>query len=302
MLKFLRYKQNMITFQIFSISVLISTLLGCKKDLEKAPITLNPDTTITTKTYAKILPVSLFDANLTKNGNLSAYQFLSGDAFTAMVIDPSRISVVNDPVFGTKRKVMYMDVRNQDTGGLTENPRAQVQTPMNYVSGQSIYVGLSVRFTQSMWTYFLTFAEFYGAPYSGTSPFRMAVQGSDLVASATSNGKQTNLWQAPLQTNVWYDFVYHEVLSKSSNRGLVEVWLRKQGETTFTQIVSATKIPTITSSNITGPNYHKLACYYDKNNTYTDATKKTHLMEVKMYLGNHKVGSSFNAVAPTLLN
>ena len=162
-------------------------------------------------------------------------------------------------------------------------------------------LGSQLGLPQNIWTYFLTFAEFYGAPYSGTSPFRLAIQGSNIVASATANGKQTNLWQTPMQTNVWYDFVYHEILSKNAAKGMVEVWLRKQGETEFTHIVLPTNIPTITAANLTGPNYHKLACYYDLQNTYTDASKKTHLTEVKMYLGNHKIGKGFNAVAPALM-
>ena len=235
------------------------------------------------------------------NGNLSAYNQISGDPLSAMVIDPSRISVVNDPFYGSKRKVMYMNVRPQDTGGLTDNPRAQVQTPMNYVSGQTVYVGLSVRFTQAIWTYFLTFSELYGAPYNGTSPFRLAVQGNDIVASTTDNGIQTNLWQTSIQPNVWYDFVYCETLDSESSKGSVQVWLRKQGATAFTQIIKTTKIATITAANLTGPNYHKLACYYDKSNTYTDSTKKTHVSAVKMYLASHKVGSSFNLVAPALI-
>jgi hypothetical protein len=100
---------------------------------------------------------------------------------------------------------------------------------------------------------------------------------------------------------LWYDFVYAETLSQDASKGCVQVWLRKQGETAFKQILAPIKIPTVTAANLTGPNYHKLACYYDKNNTFTDATKKTQVKEIKMYLGNHKVGSSFDQVAPQLI-
>ena len=122
-----------VPMSLFFISVV--TLLSCNKDLAPAPINHIIDTTVTNASLKQVDELIPFNSNLTKNDNLSAYQTITGDAFTAMVIDPSRISVVNDPVFGSKRKVMYMDVRNQDTGGLTENPRAQVQTPMNYVAG-----------------------------------------------------------------------------------------------------------------------------------------------------------------------
>jgi hypothetical protein len=82
----------------------------------------------------------------------------------------------------------------------------------------------------------------------------------------------------------------------------VQVWLRKTGASSFTQIVAPTKIPTITRANVTGPNYHKLACYYDKSYIFTDAKKKTKVIEVKEYLTNHKVGSTFASVAPAYIH
>jgi hypothetical protein len=307
--------KQFLKFPLYSLVMLIASFIwtlffaSCKKDeaailpanaisVTKSASADSASSIGTTKaaTPAKIKQSSptpvFFDADLTGKGNLSAY---------AMVINPSRISVVNDPVYGSKRKVMFMDVRTGDTGGLTENPRAQVQTSMNYTEGQTVYVGLSVRFTENLWTYFLTFSELYGAPYVGTSPFRLGLQGSNIVASATSGGKQTNLWQEPMQTSIWYDFVYCEVLSHDPSKGTVQLWIRKQGESSFREILPATKIATITTANLLGPNYHKLACYYDKSNTFTDASRKTRVSEVKMYLGNHKVGGSFDQVAPAAL-
>ncbi|WP_426671219.1 heparin lyase I family protein [Mucilaginibacter sp. McL0603] len=288
--------------------IFIATLLftGCQKEdtsVNTIAAAKPATSAISVSSLASLqsAPVAFFDASLDQKKNLSSYATVKGDPYSAMVINPNRISVVNDPVFGSKRKVMLMDVRTQDNGGVTENPRAQVQTPMNYVEGQTVYIGFSVRFTQSFWTYFLTFSELYGAPYAGTSPFRLSIQGSNIVASATNSGKQTNLWQEPMQAGLWYDFVYCETLSHDALKGSVQVWLRKQGETTFKQVLTLTKIPTVTAANLTGPNYHKLACYYDKENTFVDASKKTRVSEIKMYLGNHKVGSSFDQVAPTLI-
>jgi hypothetical protein len=104
-----------------------------------------------------------------------------------------------------------------------------------------------------------------------------------------------------MEAGVWYDFVYCEVLSNNALTGTVQVWLRKQGESGYTQILAPTRLATITAANLPGPNYHKLACYYDKSNTFTDASKKNRVNEVKMYLGSHKVGGSFDAVAPALI-
>jgi Polysaccharide lyase len=296
---------KLIMLQLIFIATLSFT--GCQKEgvtVNAAAATQPHTQAISVSTLASVqsTPVAFFDADLDQKKNLSSYATVKGDPYSAMVINPNRISVVNDPVFGSKRKVMLMDVRPQDNGGVTENPRAQVQTPMNYVEGQTVYIGFSVRFTQSFWTYFLTFSELYGAPYVGTSPFRLSIQGSNIVASATNAGKQTNLWQEPMQAGLWYDFVYCETLSYDPSKGSVQVWLRKQGETTFKQVLAPTKIPTVTAANLTGPNYHKLACYYDKENTFVDASKKTKVSEIKMYLGNHKVGSSFDQVAPAVLH
>lgn len=242
-----------------------------------------------------------FDADLDQKNDLSAYAATPGDKLTAMVINPGCISIVNDPVYGAKRKVMKMDVGSKETAGVTENPRAQVQTHMDYVEGQTIYVGLSVRFPKVFWTYFLTFAEFYGAPYKGTSPFRLAVQANNVVASATNSEKQINLWQEPLKAGIWYDFVYKEVLDANPDKGAVQLWVREQGETKFTEVIADTKIATITAANLIGPNYHKLACYYDRAHTYTDATKAKNVTSIQMYLTNHKIGGTFDDVAPKLI-
>jgi hypothetical protein len=299
-----KHFKKTLLFELMIANLLFYILIltgGCKKDVAPVKPAEGVNAVAIAAVQSKPIAVPFFDAGLDKRGDLSAYAQTPGNPYSAMVIDPSRISVVNDPVYGAKRKAMLMDVRTQDNAGLTENPRAQVQTPMSYVAGQTVYVGFSVRFTQSLWTYFLTFSELYGAPYTGTSPFRLALQGSNLVASATDHGKQLNLWQEPMEAGIWYDFVYSEVLSTDASAGKVQVWLRKQGEKDYTPVLGPTSLATLTAANFKGPNYHKLACYYDKSNTYSDATKKTKIEEVKMYLAAHKVGSSFDLVAPAAL-
>ncbi len=278
-------------------------LTACKKDeipQSDQPAAAEPAFIATTASTLNVQKAAFFDAQLNQRKNLSAYTKTS-DPYSAMVVNPACISVVNDPVFGSKRKVMYMNVRPGDTGGVTENPRAQVQTPMQYVEGQEVFAGFSVRFKSTFWTYFLTFSEVYGAPYKGTSPFKLGIQGSNIIASSFDGKVQVNLWKEAMKANVWYDFVYRQVLSKDKASGLVEVWMRKQGQSQFTRIVAPTPMATITAANLTGPNYHKLACYYDRTHTFTDATQKTPVTAVQMYLANHKVGGSFSEVAPLLV-
>ena len=278
-------------------------LSGCKKD-EIPPLTndaSNQATTIaSTASTLSSGQAAFFDAQLNLRKDLSAYTKTS-DPYSAMVINPQCITIVNDPFYGYKRKVMYLNVRTGDTGGVTENPRAQVQTPMQYVEGQEVFVGFSVRFKATFWTYFLTFSELYGAPYKGTAPFKLGIQESNIIASSFDGTKQVNHWKEPMKANVWYDFVYRQVLSKDKTRGQVEVWLRKQGKQQYEKILTTTSIATITAANLTGPNYHKLACYYDGKYTFTNSTRSTKVSAIQMYLANHKVGASFNEVAPVLV-
>jgi hypothetical protein len=276
--------------------------LSCKKDsLESTPDTAvlsipraSDSTSFASTALSQWRGVKFFDAQLGERGCLSAYT----QALSAMVINSDRIKIVNDPVYGSKRTVMLMDVRPQDTGNITENPRAQVQTPMQYTEGQDVWIGFSVYFPKTIWTYFLTFSELYGAPYKGSSPFRLAIQESNIIVDY--NG--ATRWRKPMRAGVWYDFVYHEVLSKSASIGKAQVYMREQGNgDDFTEILPLTSMATITSSNFLGPQYHKLACYYDKTHTFTDATKSVPVSNVKVYFANHKVGGSFNQVAPAYL-
>lgn len=277
------YLRRKLSIKMYKLYFLLSIYLvtGCKEEVQlnliSEPIQHVSSVSDGLPVTSAVSTVKLFDAELNKRKNLSSYAKTS-NPFSAMVVNPSCIKVTNDPQFGSKRKVMLMNVRTHETGGVTGNPRAQVQTPMDYVEGQEVFIGFSVRFTKTFWTYFLTFSELYGAPYAGTAPFRLAIQENNIVASSYNGSKQVNLWKQPMKANVWYDFVYREVLSKDAKKGEVEVWLRKSGEKDFTIILSNTKMATITAANLKGPNYHKLACYYDKNHTYTDATRKTKVL------------------------
>jgi len=291
-------------YKMVLLFLLSINFFSCKKEAQKidehpTEVALTEavaDTSLNLLSVKQANNVKLFDADLDKKGSLIAYAKTLG-ATTAMVISPDRISIVNDPVYGIKRKVMLMDVRPEDTGNVTANPRAQVQTPMQYTEGQDVWIGFSVYFPKTLWTYFLTFSELYGAPYKGSSPFRLAIQESNIIIDY--NG--ATQWKKPMQAGVWYDFVYHEVLSKNASIGKGQVYMREQGKTNYTEVLPLTSMATITSANLTGPQYHKLACYYDKTHTFTDATKSTRVDRVQVYFANHKVGNNFKEVAPAYL-
>ncbi len=286
----------------FASVVLLSVLplISCQKDsfqeVEKSLQDSIPVAKVEqTRSSYNLSP--FFDADLSTRKNLSAYQ-KTASAFSAMIINPGRMKIVSDPVFGSKRKVLLMDVKRGDNAGVTENPRAQVQTPMQYHEGQDVWIGFSVYFPRTIWTYFLTFSELYGAPYQGSSPFRLGIQESNVIIDYN---KKTQ-WKQPMQAGKWYDFVYHEVLSKNASKGLAQAYMRIQGASKFTEILKPTHMATITSANFEGPQYHKLACYYDKDNTYTNDSRKSHVNNVQVYFTNHKVGSNFNEVAPAYLH
>jgi len=234
-------------------------------------------------------PVESFDSNI-QSGLLSAYFY---------VINPGKMTIVNDPVYGSKRKVVYFNVKNTDNAGLTANPRAQLESPKQYVEGQNIWVGLSVYFSNMVYTKWLDFAEVYGPPYAGAAPFRLIIERSNITAVSFDGEKESRLWSEPLKTGVWYDFVYRELLSK--DKGEVEVFVRRQGEKKFSQVVTTTVQPTLTAANSAGANYSKVSCYWDKENTWTDSSKEKKLISAQMYLTNHKVGSNFNEVAPAYI-
>ncbi|WP_158826210.1 heparin lyase I family protein [Mucilaginibacter lacusdianchii] len=280
--------------------------ISCKKDSAEVPLADAPNfsasqiadtTSLASTSFSQAGNVKFFDAGLDDRGCLSAYN-KTNTAFTSMIINPDLIKVVGDPVYGAKRKVMLMDVKPDQTGNVTNNPRAQVQTPMQYTEGQDVWIGFSVYFPKTIWTYFLTFSELYGAPYKGSSPFRLGIQESNIIIDYNGGTK----WRKPMKAGVWYDFVYHEVLSQDATVGKAQVYLREQGNAKYTEILPLTNMPTITAANFAGPQYHKLACYYDRTHTFTDATRKTNVDRVQVYFANHKVGNSFKQVAPANLD
>jgi hypothetical protein len=265
---------------------------GCQKEASATADSLATSEDLSSKQLRveTVRTVKSFDSKI-NSGNLAAYFY---------VINPTKISIVNDPVYGAKRKVVYMNVKNSDNAGITVNPRAQLETPKQYIEGQNIWVGLSVYFTDKIFTKWLDFAEVYGPPYTAAAPFRLILERSNISAVSYDGKKETRLWTEPMKKGIWYDFVYRELLSK--DKGQVQVYVRRQGEKQFSLVVPNTVQPTITAANAIGPNYSKISCYWDKENTWTDSTKKTKVISSKMYLANHKVGGSFYEVAPPYIS
>ena len=231
----------------------------------------------------------LFDADVEHRG-LSAY---------AEVIHGERISVVDDPVLGDRRQVMRFTVQDGDTGP-TADPRAQVETPEVFEEGDELWIGWSTLFP-SGWpdrlpaggTSWLTLSELYGPPYAGAAPVKLGMRSGVDALSWQRNG--TYGWDVPwevgpLRTDHWYDQVLHVRLSSDGGSGFVELYL-DTGDGWEQQTLAGElrlRTATLDGSNDAGPNHHKLALY-----------RKRGLFPVlTVYHAEHRVGTTFDAVAP----
>lgn len=223
------------------------------------------------------------------------------------VIHAERISIVNDPVLGASRKVAQLHVFNTDTGP-TINPRAQMEAPyfLN-INGGEYWIGFCVLFptgfpsgvTAGMW---VTLESCFGPPFGDAgSPRRTMLKGTpiNLTWERTSDESFERPFNVPIQLDHWYDFVVHTRLSNDPNVGYVEYYLNSGTGWNAVQLTSA--FSTVTNggtrlwfasaaagSNDGGDNNSRLT-FYRTTDLWDEAT---------MYFGHHKVGTSFDVVAP----
>lgn len=231
----------------------------------------------------------VFNADFANKG-LSAY---------ASTHNANRVSVVNDPVLGAARQVARFKVYDTDDQ-LTGNPRAQLESAKFWTSGAEYYVGASYYFPQD-WPVqqdtkqWVNLGEVYGAPYAGASP-------NALFAKKVSSGGQVITWQrngtyawdrpfeVPLVRGRWHDFVFRIKLSSDPTVGFWEGWSNTGSGWQRLKLHGQDRLytQTIDASNNGGANYHKLAHYRSKG-MWPVATH---------YAADHKIGTSFAAVAP----
>lgn len=249
------------------------------------PTTTRPATTPPASTPTADPGRTLFDSAIATRG-LSAY---------ASVHNAHRISVVDDPVRGSARKVMKFTVHESDNQ-LTGNPRAQAETAKQFDDGDDIYIGFSMMFPSDYpstlpaggW---MTFAEVYGPPYAGGAPIRIGAQnGSTAPAMILGNGAAVPWRMASLQRNVWYDFVLRERLSFSASTGFVELWVNSGSGWTKQLLSGRDRLPlaTLGTANGGGANYHKIAAY----------RKAGMFPVVTHYFADHCISTSFAGAAP----
>lgn len=234
----------------------------------------------------------IFDSNFAAKG-ISAY---------AAVIHPERISIVNDPVLGSARKVAKMTVYDSDRGP-TKDPRAQLETPRFWNEGEAYYVGLSVMFGRDWnWrmcsTCWVTFHQVYGPPYNAQGPTNLNVKANNPRGEPRMTWERTGRFgfdhpfEMPIRPGKWYDIVWHERLSRDPGKGFVELWInggrgwRHAPLNLRNRLTMATKIRA--NGSPTQGNSSNIQLYRRQGITKV----------ATMYFAEHRVGTSFDMVAP----
>jgi hypothetical protein len=223
-----------------------------------------------------------FDGNFS-SGNFNAY---SG----GNIVSPADIVIINDPILGAGRKVVRISVNDGDTGGVTTDNRAQLETPQQWFEGADIYIGcgfmLDASFPDlgsSMWA---TFAQVFGPPYGGSAPYSVDFNNGTVI-EFDGYTDSTNM-----RRGVWYDFVVHEKLSTSTGNSLAEMWVNQGSGYVYINSNLGHGATLLAGINDGGNNYHKIA-------NYTGASQWTSgQYPITVYFSCHKVGSTFAIVDP----
>lgn len=246
------------------------------------------------------------------------------------------VTVVDDPLgvllSGTSnvRKVIRFAVTETTGTYVTGNPRAQVEGAniLNATDKSDVYFGFSLMFPTNSGTltgtffpnelplasavghtpgdHFFTFAEVYGPPYGGGSPWKLTMANDDTMIfqpPVSALGSYAKVWRLPpgavIPRNQWLDFVWHEKLSTSSTVGFAEVWLNTGSGYTKLVYTDGSKrlyLATLDSTNWngTGPDHLKLASYRGSrmHGAGVDSTY-THYAVAQRY------GPSFASVDPS---
>jgi hypothetical protein len=230
----------------------------------------------------------------TSTGNFSQYA-------AVQTCTPDRAQVVADPL-GVARKVIKMTVLDSDVAPCTptDNPRGQVLSPSILREGGEYWVGWSVLVPQSFPTTttsgdnWISLGSIYGPPFAGNSSNGMKM---DTTAGVNkfyyrrgSDYGYDEPWSMPLIRGRWVDFVYHLKMSRDGTVGFREQWVNT-GAGFVQQLLKGQKrlyMKTMTAANDAGPNFSKVSVYY----------KRGIMSSAMMYFADHKIGTSFGAVAP----
>ncbi len=253
--------------------------------------------------------------------------FSTGDLsqYPKVAVDPAdSADVVDDPILGPARKALKLTVSNTSPDPAqpgSPKHRAHAESPEMIGLTDDVYVGLSVLVPRDFPVIHTpgdvgngiarqcALHSLYGAPYSGSSPQQIGITGAepDQALRLLRNGTygydnpwslQTERGSAADMTGRWIDFVIHTRMSTDSSIGFREQWVNTGDgfvKQTFADGTTRLMMQTVDASNAGGPNYSKVQLYFN-DDAFVSPENPTGTASV--YFADHRIGTSFDAVAP----
>lgn len=236
----------------------------------------------------------LFNGDVS-TGDLSQYQD------RVQHCDADRTTVVEDPL-GVQGHVIRFHVLDTDVAPCTpsDNPRAQVLSPDILREGEEYWIGWSVLIpdefpvTAPNGDNWIALGSTYGPPHEGSSGNGISFDASSDRGRFYWRRNETygfdEPWSMPLVRGRWVDFVIHTGMSKEEGPGFREQWVNAGSGWVRSSLDGKARLSTatLTDANNDGPNVSKISLYY----------RKGIMEEATVYFANHKIGTSFDAVAP----
>jgi hypothetical protein len=148
---------------------------------------------------------------------------------------PGAVTEVPDPA-GSGQSVLEMTVKNSDVAPVTptSDPRAQLLSPSIITPGEEFWWGgkffLPTDFPSSVPGWLTVMEGPYGAPFDGTPPWHIEINGSSIRWSRDDTYNWDVPWEIPLVRGSWVSVVVHE---RFGSDGWVEMWVNGQPITFF---------------------------------------------------------------------
>jgi hypothetical protein len=192
--------------------------------------------------------------------------------FAANQSAPGAITEVRSPT-DESESALRMTVKNSDVYPLTptENPRAQLLSPAIFSPGDEFWwhskFFLPESFPDSVPGWLTVMEGPYGAPYAGTPPWHIEINGEGIRWQRNATYDWDIPWEMPLMKNQWVDVLLH---CRFATDGWVEMWIDGEPITFFAGSVhNPNKVAptrrldmrTMDSSNDGGPNFAVIQSY-----------------------------------------
>jgi hypothetical protein len=185
---------------------------------------------------------------------------------------PGAVTEVADPA-GSGQPALKMTVSNSDVAPVTptSDPRAQLLSPSIIDNGDEFWWSgkffLPADFPTSVPGWLTVMEGPYGAPFDGTPPWHIEVNGEHIQWTRNDTYDYDVPWQMPLVRDKWIDVVIHERFAAD---GWVEMWVDGQQVTFFgsdtynpDDEAATTRLSMATRdhSNDEGPNFTVIQSY-----------------------------------------